>query len=100
MNPELGKVKEKLFFGFELWQIGDLLLAVAASLATILLLPDLGMLKGVISAIPAFPFVIIAIKPIYGLKGLQLGTAVFYSFWNSRELRYESEEWKEVNKHC
>ena len=72
INQELGKVKEKLFIGLELWQIGNLLLAVLMSLAAVLLLPDLGMLKGILSAIPAFPFVLVAVKPIYGLQGLQL----------------------------
>lgn len=100
INPELGKVKERLFMGLELWQIGNLLLAVLVSLVAVLLLPDMGMLKGVLSAIPAFPFVLVAVKPIYGLQGLQLVSAFLHCIWNSRPLRYESEEWKGVNKHC
>lgn len=100
INPELGKVKERLFMGLELWQIGNLLLAVLMSLGAVLILPDIGMMKGVLSAIPAFPFVLVAVKPIYGLQGLQLATAFIHSLLNSRPLRYESEEWREVNKHC
>ena len=100
INPELGKVKERLLMGLELWQIGNLLLAVIVSLCAVFLLPDMGMLKGILSAIPAFPFVLIAIKPIYGLQGLQLATAFLHYLRNRRPLRYESEEWREVNKHC
>ena len=100
INPELSKITEKLIFGLELWQIGTLLLALAVSVSMVMLLPDMGFLKGILTAVPAFPFVCISIKPIYGLKGLQLGTAVFYSLWNSRPLKYEPVGWRGVNKHC
>ena len=100
INPELSKITEKLFLGLELWQIGNLLLALAISVSMVLLLPDLGFIKGILTAVPAFPFVFISIKPIYGLKGLQLGTAIFYSLWNSKPLRYEASGWRGVNKNC
>ncbi|MBQ9872763.1 MAG: PrgI family protein [Eubacterium sp.] len=100
INPDLNGVKEKLFFGFELWQIGNLMLAFAASIAAVILIPDIGMMKGVLSAIPACPFVFIAIRPVYGMKGLELATEFVFSLWNSKRLIYESEEWKEVNRHC
>ena len=79
INPELGAVKEKVLYGFELWQMFDVFLGVLASLGMVLILPDIGMLKGIISAIPALPFVLIALKPIYGLKGLQLLGAAIHS---------------------
>ena len=72
INPELGAVKEKVFFGFELWQVADIFLGMLASLGLVLILPDIGMFKGLICSIPALPFVVIALKPIYGLKGLHL----------------------------
>ena len=100
INPELGNVTEKLFLGLELWQLVNLGIGMLLSLGMILILPDLGMLKGIISAIPALPFVIIALKPFYGLKGMQLAKAAFRSMINRKPLTYESEEWKEVNRHC
>lgn len=100
INPELGSVKEKVFMGLELWQVGNLALGLAVSLATVILLPDIGIFKGLIAAVPALPFVFIAIKPVYGLKGLKLLTAAVRSLRNSRSLKYESEEWKRVNKKC
>ena len=100
MNPELGSIKEKLFMGLELWQIGHLLLALAMSLSAVILLPDLGAFKGVLSAIPALPFVLISMRPIWGLKGLQLATAIVRCVLNKREITYRSEAWREVNKHC
>ena len=60
INPELGAVKEKVFFGFELWQVADIFLGMLASLGLVLLLPDMGMFKGLICSIPALPFVLIA----------------------------------------
>lgn len=98
INPELGAVKEKVFFGFELWQVADIFLGLLASFALVLILPDLGMFKGIICSIPALPFVVIALKPIYGLKGLNLLNAVIHSTANSKPLIYKSEEWRKVNE--
>ncbi len=100
INPELGAVKEKVFFGFELWQVADFFLGVLASLGLVLLLPDIGMFKGIVCAIPALPFVLIALKPIYGLKGLKLFRAAVFTMRNSKPLTYRSEEWKKVNEKC
>lgn len=98
INPELGAVREKVLYGFELWQIFDLALGMLFSLLMAIFLPDLGMFKGMICAIPALPFVIIAFKPIYGLKGLQLLWAAIRTWRNSRPLYFQSEEWKKVNE--
>ena len=98
INPELLSVREKLFMGFELWQLFDLSLGFLFSLCMVVLLPDMGMVKGIISALPALPFVIIALKPYYGLKGLKLLGAFIRSLRNSRELVFEAEGWKKVNK--
>ena len=72
INPELGAVKEKVFFGFELWQVADIFLGMLASLGLVLLLPDMGMFKGLICSIPALLFVLIALKTVYGLKGIKM----------------------------
>ena len=37
INPELGAVKEKVFFGFELWQVADIFLGMLASLGLVLM---------------------------------------------------------------
>ena len=100
INPELGAVKEKVFFGLELWQVADLFLGMLVSLGMVLILPDLGMFKGIICSIPALPFVVIAFKPIFGLNGLHLLRAVLRWGYNSRPLIYRSEEWKKVNEKC
>ncbi len=96
--PDLDSVREKVLYGFELWQIFDLLLGLLVSLVTVLLLPDMGMFKGLVCAIPSLPFVIIAFKPFYGLKGLQLLKAVWRSRMNSKPLVFRSEEWRKVNE--
>ena len=98
INPELGAVKEKVFFGFELWQMADIFLGMLASLGLVLILPDIGMFKGLICSIPALPFVVIALKPIYGLKGLHLLKSVIHCYRNSKPLMFKSEEWKKVNE--
>ena len=98
INPELGAVKEKVFFGFELWQVFDILLGMLASLGFVILLPDIGMFKGIVCAIPALPFVLIALKPVYGLKGIQLLKAAILFKRNSKPLIYRSEEWRKVNE--
>ena len=97
INPELGAVREKVLYGFELWQIFDLAIGMLFSLLMAIFLPDMGMFKGMICSIPALPFVIIAFKPIYGLKGMQLLRAAIHTWTNSRPLYFESEEWKKVN---
>ena len=97
INPELLSVREKLFMGFELWQMFDLALGFLFSLFMVLILPDIGMLKGIVSALPALPFVIIALKPYYGLKGLKLLGAVIRSQKNSKPLRFEAEGWEKIN---
>ena len=98
INPELLSVREKLFMGFELWQMFDLALGFLFSLIMVLILPDIGMLKGIVSALPALPFVVIALKPYYGLKGLKLLGAVIRSQKNSKPLRFEAEGWEKINK--
>ena len=98
INPELLGVKERLFMGFELWQLFDLLLGFLFSLCMVVMLPDIGMIKGIISALPALPFVIIALKPYYGLRGLKLLGAFIRSQRNNRLLRFEAEGWKRINK--
>ena len=100
INPELLGVRERLFMGFELWQLFDLLLGFLFSLCMVLLLPDIGMIKGIISALPALPFVIIALKPYYGLRGLKLLGAFIRSQRNNKPLRFEAEGWKKVNMKC
>jgi len=100
INPELGAVKEKVLFGFELWQVADILLGMLVSLGMVLILPDIGMFKGIVCSIPALPFVVIAFKPIYGLKGMHLLRAGIRCAYNSRPLIYRSEEWKKVNEKC
>ena len=81
--------------GFELWQIFDLALGFLFSLCMVLILPDIGMLKGIVSALP---FVVIALKPYYGLKGLKLLGAVIRSQRNKKPLRFEAEGWEKINK--
>jgi hypothetical protein len=100
INPELGAVKEKVFFGFELWQVADIFLGMLASLGLVLLLPDMGMFKGLICSIPALPFVLIALKPVYGLKGIHLLRAVIHYGRNNKPLIFKSEEWRKVNEKC
>ena len=51
INPELLGVREKLFMGFELWQLFDLALGFLFSLCMVVLLPDMGMVKGIISVL-------------------------------------------------
>ena len=96
INPELGAVKEKVFFGFELWQVADIFLGMLASLGLVLILPDIGMFKGLICSIPALPFVVIALKPIYGR--LHLLKSAIHCYRNSKPLVFKSEEWKKVNE--
>ncbi len=100
INPELGAVKEKVFFGFELWQVADIFLGMVASLGLVLLLPDMGMFKGLICSIPALPFVLIALKPVHGLKGIHLLRAVIHCERNNKPLVFKSEEWRKVNEKC
>ena len=100
INPELGAVKEKVFFGFELWQVADIFLGMLASLGLVLLLPDMGMFKGLICSIPALPFVLIALKPVYGLKGIHLLRVVIHYGRNNKPLIFKSEEWRKVNEKC
>lgn len=98
INPELLSVREKLFMGFELWQMFDLALGFLFSLCMVLILPDIGMLKGIVSAMLALPFVVIALKPYYGLKGLNLLGAVIRSQINNKPLRFGAEGWEKINK--
>ena len=86
INPSLGTVKEK-FYGFELRQIADIALGTAASLAVALLIPDsFGFVKGMLASLVAVPFVLVAVKDFYGLKGLALAKAVLRFLINSRPL--------------
>ena len=98
INPELGAVREKVLYGFEVWQIIDLVIVMLASFLMAVFLPDIGMVKGMVCAIPALPFVLIAFKPVYGLKGMQLLRAAIYTLRNDRPLYFESQEWKKVNE--
>ena len=90
INPELGAVKEKVFFGFELWQVADIFLGMLTSLGLVLILPDIGMFKGLVCSIPALPFVLIALKPVYGLKGLHLLRAAIHCGRNRKPLMFKS----------
>jgi len=90
INPSLGTVKEK-FYGFEIRQIVDVALGAAASLGVALLLPEsLGFVKGIIASVVAVPFVLVAIKDFFGLKGLALAKTVFRSMINSKPLVFTS----------
>lgn len=101
INPELGSVKEK-FYGFELSQIFYVILAGAVSLYLNFQLPTfLGTFRGIISSTAAVPFILIAIKDFYGLKGFSLAGAVVTSMLNNRPLIFETETiWKEVKRKC
>ena len=75
MNQSLLSIKEK-FYGFEIRQIVDAVLAGGASLAVNFLLPsELGVVRGIIASIVAVPFIIVAIKDLRGLSSwLQLSS--------------------------
>ena len=91
MNQSLLSIKEK-FYGFEIRQIVDAVLAGGASLAVNFLLPsELGVVRGIIASIVAVPFIIVAIKDFYGLKGLKLMAAVIKSVANMKPLKFRSE---------
>ncbi|MBR1508998.1 MAG: PrgI family protein [Eubacterium sp.] len=91
MNQSLMSVKEK-FYGFEIRQIVDALLAGGASLAVNFILPnELGMARGIIASLAAVPFIIVAIKDFYGLKGLKLMAAVIKSVADMKPLKFKSE---------
>ena len=101
INQELGSVKEK-FYGFEAHQILYAALSGAVSLYLNFHLPGfLGMFRGIISSVVAIPFILIAIKDFYGLKGFMLAKAVFISVINNKPLIFESENvWKGVKRKC
>jgi hypothetical protein len=99
INPEIRKVKEK-FYGLEWGQMGILSVALVVSIGINFLLPDiLGMFKGMVAALFAAPFVFVAIKDFYGLRGLKLVKAIFFARLNARPLQYQSETWKKVRGH-
>ncbi len=86
INPSLGTVKEK-FYGFELRQIADVALGALCSLGVALLVPSsLGFFKGIIASVVAVPFVLVALKDFYGLKGLKLAKTALRSTVNSKPL--------------
>ena len=86
INPSLGTVKEK-FYGFEIRQIADVGMGALASLGVALLVPpELGVLKGMIASVVAVPFVLVALKDFFGLKGLMLARAAVRSAVNSGPL--------------
>ena len=101
INPELGSVKEK-FYGFEMHQIVYAAMSGAVSLYLNFHLPAfLGAFRGIISSVVAVPFILIAIKDFYGLKGFQLARAVILSLVNNKPLIFESENiWNEVKIKC
>ncbi|MBR1508430.1 MAG: hypothetical protein IJ619_10555 [Eubacterium sp.] len=91
MNQSLMSVTEK-FYGFEMRQIVDAILAGGASLAVNFMLPpELGMFRGIVASFVAVPFIVIAIKDFYGMKGLRLGVAIIKSVMNSKPLVFKSE---------
>ena len=91
INKSLMNVKEK-FYGFEIRQIVDAVFAGGASLAVNFLLPhSFGVFRGILASIAAVPFIIVAVKDFYGLKGLKLMAAAITSFINRNPLRFKSE---------
>ena len=101
INPELSGVKEKIY-GFELNQLIYVGISGALSLLLNFKLPEqLGVFKGIIASIVAVPFILVAIKDFYGLKGWRLGYAIVISTINNKPLKFESENvWKDVRDIC
>ena len=101
INPELSSVKEKIY-GFEINQLVYVGISGALSLFLNFKLPEsLGIFRGIAASLVAVPFILVAIKDFYGLKGWRLGYAVIISMMNNRPLRFRSENvWKDVRKIC
>lgn len=99
INSELGLVKEK-FYGYEARQIADVVLAGITSFGIYYILPDIGVMRGIISTIPALPFIMVAVVELYGLKGLKLGKAFFISVLNDKPLSFKSDYVKEGLNGC
>lgn len=101
INPELSSVKEKIY-GFELDQLVYIGISGALSLLLNFKLPEqLGIFRGIVASLVAIPFILVAIKDFYGLKGWRLGFKVIISFLNNKPLIFESENiWKDVRKIC
>lgn len=101
INPELSSVKEKIY-GFELDQLVYIGISGALSLLLNFKLPEqLGIFRGIVASLVAIPFILVAIKDFYGLKGWRLGFKVIISSLNNKPLIFESENiWKDVRKIC
>ena len=101
INQEMGGIKEK-FYGLEISQI--LYIAVGGGLSLYLnfRLPEImGSFRGVLSSFVAVPFVLIAIKDFYGLRGAKLAYMFIISMLNNRPLMFRSESILEgVKRKC
>lgn len=101
INQEMSGIKEK-FYGLEISQIFYIGVGGVLSLMTNFKLPEvLGSFRGVLSSLIAVPFVLIAIKDFYGLKGSRLAFMFITSQLNNRPLIFKSESvWEGVKRKC
>lgn len=101
INQEMSGIKEK-FYGLEIPQILYIGIGGALSLLLNFRLPEvLGSFRGILSSLVAVPFVLIAIKDFYGLRGSRLAYMFITSQLNNRPLMFKSESvWEGVNRKC
>lgn len=101
INQEMSGIKEK-FYGLEIPQILYIGIGGILSMMLNFKLPEvLGSFRGILSSFVAVPFVLIAIKDFYGLKGARLAYAFITSILSDRPLIFKSETvWGGVDRKC
>lgn len=101
INQQMSGIKEK-FYGLEISQIFYIGVGGVLSLVANFKLPEvLGTFRGILSSFVAVPFVLIAIKDFYGLKGARLAYMFITSQLNNRPLMFKSESvWEGVKRKC
>ena len=101
INQEMSGIKEK-FYGLEISQIFYIAVGGGLSLLLNFKLPEmLGSVRGILSSFVAVPFVLIAIKDFYGLRGSKLAYMFVISLLNNHPLGFKSESiWEGVKRKC